>query len=58
MIFDRWGEMIFESTDINIGWNGTFKGGAPLMDVYVYRAVVTDLKDNMHYYTGHITLVQ
>lgn len=58
MIFNRWGEMIFKSTDINKGWDGTFKGGAPLMDVYVYKAVVKDLKDNYHYYTGHITLVQ
>lgn len=58
MIFDRWGEMIFKSTDINKGWDGTFKGAAPLMDVYVYKAVVKDLKDNNYYYTGHITIVQ
>ncbi|MEI6312705.1 MAG: PKD domain-containing protein [Bacteroidota bacterium] len=25
-IFDRWGEKVFESTDINIGWDGTYKG--------------------------------
>jgi gliding motility-associated-like protein len=24
LIFDRWGELIFESKDINIGWDGTY----------------------------------
>lgn len=58
MIFDRWGEMVFKSTDMNIGWNGTVKGSSPFQDVYVYKCCIRDLKDNKHFYTGHITLVQ
>lgn len=38
-IFDRWGEMIFESNDINDGWDGFYKGNKVKNDVYV---VVTD----------------
>jgi gliding motility-associated-like protein len=38
-IFDRWGEMIFESNDINDGWDGIYKGNKVPNDVYV---VVTD----------------
>lgn len=26
IIYDRWGQKVFESNDINIGWDGVFKG--------------------------------
>lgn len=40
-IYDRWGEVIFERTnidvnDMNQGWDGSFKGAALSPDVYVY----------------------
>jgi gliding motility-associated-like protein len=38
-IFDRWGELLFETTDINDGWDGIYKGEKVPNDVYV---VVTD----------------
>ena len=34
-IFDRWGELIFESSDINKGWDGYYKGNKVENDVYV-----------------------
>ena len=34
-IFDRWGALLFESNDINIGWDGTYKGADAEYDVYV-----------------------
>lgn len=38
-IFDRWGQLIFESSDIYDGWDGFYKGHKVANDVYV---VVTD----------------
>ncbi|CAN5880459.1 hypothetical protein BH11BAC7_BH11BAC7_14820 [soil metagenome] len=38
-IFDRWGELIFESSTIYDGWDGFYKGHKVANDVYV---VVTD----------------
>mgnify|MGYP003346457632 CR=1 FL=1 len=35
-VFDRWGELVFESTDRTIGWDGTFKGKQLDPDVYDY----------------------
>lgn len=35
-VYDRWGELIFETKDKNIGWDGTFKGQPALSGVYVY----------------------
>ena len=36
LIFDRWGEKVFESTNINTSWDGTYKGKALDNAVFVY----------------------
>jgi PKD repeat protein len=36
-IYNRWGELIFESDDVNKGWNGHIKGSPVKQDVYVWR---------------------
>ena len=36
-IYTRWGALIFESNDINKGWNGIYKGKDCPVGVYVYR---------------------
>ncbi len=35
-IFDRWGKIIFESTDPTVGWDGTYRGASAPEGVYVY----------------------
>jgi gliding motility-associated-like protein len=58
MIYDRWGELIFESYDGNVGWDGTYNGQLCKSDVYIY---VIDWKDNLnrrHKNYGHITLLR
>jgi gliding motility-associated-like protein len=35
-IFNRWGELFFETSDMNTGWNGFYKGKLVQVDVYVY----------------------
>jgi gliding motility-associated-like protein len=37
MIFNRWGELIFESFDKDIGWDGTVDGKMSKQDVYVWK---------------------
>ena len=38
-IFNRWGQRIYETTDINKGWDGTYKGSPSQVGAYVYRIV-------------------
>ncbi len=40
VIYDRWGEKVFETTDPKQGWDGTYKGKAldPAVFVYYYKA--------------------
>ena len=35
-VFNRWGALVFETDNINIGWNGTFNGQLVTEGVYVY----------------------
>ncbi|MCP4441007.1 MAG: T9SS type B sorting domain-containing protein, partial [Aureispira sp.] len=35
-IYDRWGEKVFETTSLDIGWDGTFKGKTLPPDVFGY----------------------
>ena len=38
-IYNRWGQRIYETTDINRGWDGTYKGSPCMLGAYVYRIV-------------------
>jgi gliding motility-associated-like protein len=35
-VFDRWGQLVFETNDLSVGWDGTFKGQKLFPGVYVY----------------------
>jgi len=37
LIFNRWGELIFESNSIFNGWDGFYRGKASPQEVYVYK---------------------
>jgi gliding motility-associated-like protein len=36
-IYNRWGERVFNTTDPNVGWDGSYKGTIVQDDVYVYK---------------------
>ena len=36
VIYDQWGELIYTSTNIQNGWDGTYKGTKEPVGVYVY----------------------
>jgi gliding motility-associated-like protein len=38
MVFNQWGEKVFETTDPGTGWDGTYKGKPQPVGVYVYVA--------------------
>jgi gliding motility-associated-like protein len=59
-MYDRWGNMIFYSDDINKGWDGRANGGNNIAqeDAYVYIINVTDPQGHNATYRGIITLVK
>jgi gliding motility-associated-like protein len=62
LVFDRWGAVIFESTDPNVVWNGTFKnGGGEIMkqDTYPYKIKYRIISTGGARETlGHVTLLK
>ena len=57
-IYDRWGEMIYYTDDINNGWDGTVKGkGDAKQDVYVWKVKIKNALGKKHEYVGHVTLL-
>jgi gliding motility-associated-like protein len=57
-IFNRWGELVFATTDMNTGWDGYFKGKLQAQDVYHYSAVVEFYTGEKSAKKGDITLLR
>jgi len=59
-VFDRWGNMIFYSKDINDGWDGTVQGNTQLCqeDTYVWKIKCIDIMDKKHNLIGHVNLIR
>lgn len=57
-IYDRWGELIYYTTDPYFEWDGTYKGQNAPDGAYVYRAIATDREGQVHEYEGHIILIR
>lgn len=58
LIYNRWGELIFESTDRNKGWDGYYKGQLCPQDVYVYRLKATLESGEVLTKIGDVTLLR
>jgi len=56
-IYTRWGELIFISDDVNIGWDGYYKGELCLQDVYVWKVQVTFTNGQSKTIAGDVTLL-
>jgi len=60
MIFNRWGELIFESYDADRGWDGTYGNrGLVQDDVYIWKIVFKEtMSEKMHEHYGHVTILK
>ena len=57
-IFNRWGEVVFETTDLNKGWDGTFNGKPQPMGVYVYVIEAFTSTNDRFFKQGNVTLIR
>lgn len=58
MVFNQWGQKIFESSNQSIGWNGTYKGKAQPSGVYIYVAKFTLLDGSVITRKGATNLIR
>ena len=59
-IINRWGQLVFESFDQNIGWDGTIQtnGSKAKNDVYVYIFEAEDDEGNFIQKKGFVSLIK
>jgi gliding motility-associated-like protein len=57
-VFNRWGVMVFETTDINQGWNGRFNDTPQPMGTYVYQVEAKNNKGKTFSKSGNVTLIR
>jgi gliding motility-associated-like protein len=58
MVFDRWGEKIYETDQVDGWWAGTFKGEEVKEDTYIWKVNLKDIFGMQHNYVGHITVIR
>jgi gliding motility-associated-like protein len=59
MIFNRWGELIFETDQIGQGWDGTYRGNMCQDGVYTWKLkVMNSVTDRKEEHVGHVSLLR
>lgn len=57
-IFNRWGELLFTTNDLESGWDGRFKGTLQPEGTYTFVANLTDLTDRTFKRSGSVVLLR
>lgn len=58
LVFTRWGEKVFETTDPTKAWDGFYQGKVCPQGVYAYLLECVDTQENRHVLKGNITLLR
>ena len=58
IVFDRWGEEVFSTTDVDTGWDGTFEGAELTPDVYGYHFTAVCINGLTFEKQGNVTLMK
>jgi gliding motility-associated-like protein len=56
-IYNRWGEEVFKSNNINVGWDGTYNGKVLPPDVFGYYFTATCPNAKTYSKQGNVTLL-
>ncbi len=57
-VYNRWGELVFETTDPDVGWDGTFRGEALPPDSYGYYFRGVCLNGQPYFKKGNVSLIR
>lgn len=58
VVYNRWGEKVFESQDLNVGWDGNYKGEELNTAVFMWYLKVTYLNNTTNELKGNVTLLR
>jgi gliding motility-associated-like protein len=57
-IYNRWGAKIFETNDLQTGWDGTYKGIQQEMGTYVFFIEGTTFLNETYTTKGNVSLIR
>lgn len=57
-VFDRWGELLYESFNPEEGWDGKYNGTPASEGVYIYLVNYKDIFNEGHSLTGRVSIVK
>ena len=57
-IYNRWGQLLYQSSDKNAGWNGTYNGKQQVSETYVWVVEAIDQDGKTIQKTGKTTLIR
>ena len=58
LVYNRWGELLFETKDASRGWDGTFNGKGCQQDVYMYKLSARFENGELIVRVGDINLIR
>ncbi|WP_343604395.1 choice-of-anchor L domain-containing protein [Fluviicola sp.] len=59
LVFDRWGELVFESRDADAGWDGTYAGKTCPVGMYIWKATIRSYGSaETAEFNGHLNLIR
>jgi len=58
LIFNRWGQLLFQTTDATIGWDGYYQGKLCEQDVYMYKLTALLDTGELLVRTGDVNLIR
>ena len=58
LVYNRWGEKVFETNNISEGWDGYWKGALLLQGIYVWVISFTDTNNKAQQLKGTVTLIR
>ena len=59
LIYDRWGEIVFESFNAQVGWDGWYDGRLVEGGVYIWQIQFKEtMSDKKHTHNGHVTIIR
>jgi gliding motility-associated-like protein len=57
-IYNRWGELVFKTSELTEGWDGYYKGMLQNNDIYVYKVAAQTYRNTEISYEGHFNLMR
>ncbi|MFZ1704224.1 MAG: PKD domain-containing protein [Saprospiraceae bacterium] len=58
IIYNRWGQQIFKTNNVNAGWDGTFNGELLAPDAYAYYIKARCINGTIYQKAGNVTLLR